>query len=300
MQWQICSCRFLGISFLCTLLLKKMRPGLWEVLYTQELQGKWITVLRSGSAREKETRRNSKVWRLCTMMAPTVPKLLGTRKFMLKSISVRAGTGTAAQFTTFNSELRTPSPVSARTQKYFPGRHYCLLCSRFSKLIATQLRFFGNYLEIPSSPMQCRFKELLFLQISSCRSLDYSQKCSSSSWVIGDELQLTGMYRTVTNELQTDFATQDVIQSVSFIPTHVRPFDRLQPLTQFQNTPHIGTGDGWIFSLSFRSTTIVTCFVRGKNPTHETLHSVLQPREPCLLLTALRICECHNILLNHQ
>jgi hypothetical protein len=27
---------------------------------------------------------------------------------------------------------------------------------------------------------------------------------------------------------------------------------------------------------------------------------VLQPREPCLLLTALRICECHNILLNHQ
>jgi hypothetical protein len=39
--------------------------------------------------------------------------------------------GTCDQFAIFKPGLCKPFPVSARTQKDFPGRHYYLLCSRF-------------------------------------------------------------------------------------------------------------------------------------------------------------------------
>ncbi len=113
-------------EFLCTWLLKKMRPGLWEVLYTQELQRK-LTVLLSGSVRLKDSRRNSKGWSLCTMMAPATPKSSATWKGKSNSWSF----STFDQFAIFTAGLCKPFPVSARTEKDFPGRHYYLLCSRF-------------------------------------------------------------------------------------------------------------------------------------------------------------------------
>jgi hypothetical protein len=65
-----------------TSLLKKMRPHLKFVLYTQESAGKLMTLL-SGIWMANETRRNSETWRFFTMMAPGVPKSLDTWKSRL-------------------------------------------------------------------------------------------------------------------------------------------------------------------------------------------------------------------------
>jgi len=80
---------------------------------------KLTTLLLSGSASSKETRRNSKVWPFFTMIAPTEPKSLGTWKSSLNVKFVSTGKSRAAsQFRIFTSSLRKPSPVSAKKDSY--------------------------------------------------------------------------------------------------------------------------------------------------------------------------------------